>query len=220
MQHSGYATCFLLAEFIKYPAMGQEVISDLRAEGILSFMDSEALEALKYHGTFGEYGPGEVIINEGERQYSLWVVLSGKLEVYVATSGKEVKIAEVSDGDCLGEVSIFEPGEASASVRVMETAVLWNLEVDQLQRFFEKLPVSGGQLMLGVAQLLSRRLRAANQQMLQSQLTPKHLSVRSAAGTATSPIRAENTESDKGSRLFGLFSGQKDKPKISTEIKK
>jgi CRP/FNR family cyclic AMP-dependent transcriptional regulator len=165
-------------------------------------------------------GREKSLLMKGSVNTASGLSLSGKLEVYVATSGKEVKIAEVSDGDCLGEVSIFEPGEASASVRVMETAVLWNLEVDQLQRFFEKLPVSGGQLMLGVAQLLSRRLRAANQQMLQSQLTPKHLSVRSAAGTATSPIRAENTESDKGSRLFGLFSGQKDKPKISTEIKK
>lgn len=200
--------------------MAQEVISDLQATGILSFMDEEALEALKYHGSFGEYGPGEVIINEGERQYSLWIVISGKLEVYITSSGKEVKVAEISDGDCLGEVSIFEPGEASASVRVTETAVLWNLEVDQLQRYFEKLPVAGGQLMLGIAQLLSRRLRSANQQMLQSQLTPKHLSVRSSAGTAPSPLRAENVSPEKSAGLFGLFGNKESKPKISTQIKK
>ncbi len=201
--------------------MAGEVISDLKAEGILSFMDDEALEALKYHGTFGEYGPGEVIIKEGERQYSLWIVIGGKLEVFIAASGKEVKVAEISDGDCLGEVSIFEPGESSASVRVVETSVLWNLEVDQLQRYFEKLPVAGGQLMLGIAQLLSRRLRSANQQMLQSQLTPKHLSVRSAAGAAPSPIRADNIEpAEKSAGLFGLFGNKETKPKISTEIRK
>lgn len=201
--------------------MGDEVISDLKAVGILSFLDEEALEALKYHGTFGEYGTGEVIIHEGERQYSLWVVLSGKLEVFVETSGKEVKIAEISEGDCLGEVSIFEPGEASASVRVVETAVLWNLEVEQLQRYFEKLPVAGGQLMLGIAQLLSRRLRSSNQQILQNQMTPKHLSVRSGTGLAA-PIKAETVEHDKATGgLFGLFGGdKKDKPKISTQIKK
>jgi len=201
--------------------MGEEVISDLKPIGILSFLDEEALEALKYHGTFGEYGPGEVLIHEGERQFSLWVVLSGKLEVFVETSGKEVKIAEISGGDCLGEVSIFEPGEASASVRVVETAVLWNLEVEQLQRFFEKLPVAGGQLMLGIAQLLSRRLRSSNQQILQNQMTPKHLSVRSGTGPAA-PIKAETVEHDKApGGLFGLFGGdKKDKPKISTQIKK
>ncbi|MEO0453476.1 MAG: cyclic nucleotide-binding domain-containing protein [Verrucomicrobiota bacterium] len=203
--------------------MSGEVISDLTPIGILSFLDQESLEALKYHGTFGEYGPGEVIINEGERQYSLWYVISGTMEVYITTSAKEVKVAEIGPGDCLGEVSVFEPGEASASVRVMETAVLWNLDVSQLQTFFEKLPIAGGQLMLGIAQLLSRRLRDANQQIMQNQLTPKHLSVRSSTG-APAPIKADtvNTPEKGGSGLFGLFGGAsaKDKPKISTEIKK
>ncbi|NJL19549.1 MAG: cyclic nucleotide-binding domain-containing protein [Bdellovibrionaceae bacterium] len=87
-----------------------EVTTDLRAHGILSFLDTQSLEALKYHGVFGEYGPGEIIIKEGERQQSLFVVISGKLEVLMMHADKEVLLCEIEEGDCLGEVSILNRG--------------------------------------------------------------------------------------------------------------
>jgi CRP/FNR family transcriptional regulator, cyclic AMP receptor protein len=193
-----------------------EVVTELRPCGILSFLDEQSLEALKYHGVFGEYGPGEVIIREGESQHFLFVVISGRLEVLMVHGGKEVLLGEIEEGDCLGEVSIFEPGEASATVRVVETAVLWSLEVDQLQDFFEKLPVAGGQLLLGITQLMARRLRHANQQILANRITPKHLSCRSAR---MEPIKAGSLHDDKKGIISGLF-GSKHKPTIPTQIKR
>ncbi|MEM6820544.1 MAG: cyclic nucleotide-binding domain-containing protein, partial [Verrucomicrobiota bacterium] len=174
-----------------------EVIADLTPTGILSYVDQENLEALKFHGNFGEYGPGEVIIQEGVRQYNLFILISGSCDVLLgAGSAQETVVGELGPGDCIGEVSILEPGEATATVRVREVSVLWSLDVEQLQRFFEKLPIAGGQLMLGIAQLLCSRLRTANQTIVSNKLTPQHLGVRS--GRFAEQIRAANIEEQKG----------------------
>ncbi|MGF1678567.1 MAG: Crp/Fnr family transcriptional regulator [Candidatus Methylacidiphilales bacterium] len=196
-----------------------EVIADLHPTGILSYIDPENLEVLKFHGEFGEYGPGEVLVQEGIRQYHLYIVIAGCCEVLVGSGDQEVLLGEIGPGDCVGEVSILEPGEATATVRVRETSVLWKLDVEQLQRYFEKLPVAGGQLMLGIAQLLCKRLRSANQTILTNKLTPKHLSIRS--GRMVEPIRAENVaKEEKGGLFAGLLGKKEQKPKISTAIKK
>jgi CRP-like cAMP-binding protein len=195
---------------------------DLIPVGILGYISPGDLQTLKFYGTFGEFGSGEIVVDQGAAQTCLYVVISGILEVIIVGSGKEVRLGEIGAGDCIGEVSVFEPGVASASVRVVETAVLWSLDVQSLQTYFEQLPVAGGQLILGIAQLLSKRLRQANQTILSNQISPVHLSVRS--GSMREPIKASNTESKENAKggLFGGFLGSKKDtaPKISTQIKK
>ncbi len=198
-----------------------EIIADLTPVGILGYIGPEDLEALKYHGEFGEYGHGEIIVEEGVRQYHLYIVVSGTCQIVLGKEGSEMVLGEIGPGDCIGEVSILEPGEATATVRVNGTAVLWKLDVEQLQRFFEKLPVAAGQLMLGISQILCKRLRAANQTILLNKLTPKHLGVRS--GRVNEPIRPNEVNNDKPASggLFSNLMGKKEKKStISTEIRK
>lgn len=196
--------------------------ADLVQSGILGHIAAPDLETLKFYGVFGEFGVGEVVVEQGVQQTCLYVVISGILEVVLTGSSKEVKLGEMSTGDCIGEVSIFEPGLASATVRVLETSVLWSLDVQSLQSYFEQLPVAGGQLMLGIAQLLSKRLRHANQTILSHQISPVHLAVR--AGAIREPIKASNSaaKDKEGGGLFGGLLGSKKStaPKISTQIKK
>lgn len=199
----------------------KEIIAELKPEGILRHVASEDLEALKFYGVFGEYGKGEVVIKEGAEQDQLYIVISGKLEVVIHQGGEDVVLGIIEDGDCIGEISIFEPGTASATVRVLETAVLWHLDVNSLQSFFEQSPVGGGQVMLGIAQLLTKRLRQANQALVAQKLLPKHLAVRS--GKVMPPIKPENfgkPEEEKPG-LLGIFKSRKNPPSptISTEIK-
>lgn len=178
-----------------------DLIADLTPVGILAFLKPDELEALKFYGVFGEYGPGEVVLREGLLQDRLYYVVSGKLRVSVSRAGSEFTLGEVQAGDCLGEVSIFEPGTASATVTVVETSVLWHLDIGALQEFFIALPSAGGQLLVGIAQLLCRRLRAANQEIAKSHRSPTFLGVR--AGGLKAPIRFDNVQLNK--RRSGFF---------------
>lgn len=195
-----------------------EVYATLQPTGILSFMSIEDLETMKFYGTFGEYGAGEVIIEQEQKSQVLHIVVAGTLEVIVSAMGKQVKVGEIGPGDCVGEVSILEPGPASATVRVMETAVLWSIDVAQLQQFFEALPSGAAQLLLGISSLLCKRLRHANQTIIENRILPGHLGVR--CGLVREPIKAETLRGEKGGLLGGLLGGKKDKPKLSTQIKR
>jgi len=197
-----------------------EIIADLRSIGILAYISPEDLESLKYHGEFGEYGEGEVVVEEGIRQYNLYVIISGSCEIILGKGENEIILSEIGPWDCIGEISILEPGDATATVRVKSTAILWKLDVAQLQRFFEKRPVAAGQLMLGIAQLLCKRMRGANQTILSNKLIPRHLGVRS--GKMFEPIRP--SKADDKHETGGLFSsiiGKKEKKSgISKSIKR
>jgi len=205
------------ADFLNEAMAEEEIIADLMPMGILSYITPEDLETLKYYGIFGEYGAGELIVRAGEDQKNLYVIVSGLLEVFICSGGTEVKLGEIAAGDCIGEVAVFDPDVASASVRVLQTAVLWSLDIEALQGFFEQLPVAGGQLLLGIAQLLSRRLRHANHVVVESRLLPKHLSVRCSEMPET--IKACNLKQDKAKGLGGLF-GKKVPGKFVPKIRK
>jgi CRP/FNR family cyclic AMP-dependent transcriptional regulator len=183
----------------------QQRIAELRAEGILTHVSPEDLETLKFYGVFGEYAPGEIVIQEGIQQDNLYYVVEGKLDVFNTAGGSEVMLGTIGQGDCIGEVSIFEPGPASATVRVVDIAILWHLDVNSLQSFFEQIPTAGGQVMLGIAQLLSKRLRQANQAIIANRLTPKHLAVRSGRMTMPITVQTVGEGEEKSTGLFGIF---------------
>lgn len=203
----------------------EPVLAELRPIGILSYISPEFLEPLKYHGVFAEYQPGEIVVEENVQQQKLFFVISGRLEVFITKAGKEVIVGSINPGDCIGEVSIFEPGNASATVRCVDTCVLWYMDVESLQSFFEKLPVAGGQLMLGIAQLLSKRLKQVNEDAARAKTMP-YVAVRS----GRSPISYEqlatgkaNTSDKDADGFFSLFKKKKsdedNNPKIRTDIK-
>lgn len=204
----------------------KELVAELRQVGILSHLSPEDLETLKFYGVFGEYGPGEVVVQEGTDQNQLYIIIAGALEVAIHSGGEDVVLGSIGTGDCIGEVSIFEPGQASATVRVVEKSILWHLDVNALQNFFEQMPTAGGQLMMGIAQLLTKRLRQANQAIVANRLLPKHLSVRSGKmdpiSTKTLGIKTKDEKESK-SLLGGLFKGKQppapEAPKIPTEIR-
>lgn len=171
-----------------------DIVAELRPEGIFSHVHAADLEPLKFYGTFSEHQPGEVVIQEGEMQDKLYYIVHGSAQVVVKHSGVETLLGTIGNGDSFGEISIFEPGATSATVRIVEFTVLWSIDVNSLQSFFEKIPAAGGQLMLGLAQLLSKRLRNANRAIIEARILPKHLAVRS--GKTSMPITAETVAND------------------------
>ncbi|MDX6765195.1 MAG: cyclic nucleotide-binding domain-containing protein [Candidatus Methylacidiphilales bacterium] len=200
--------------------MGEpEIIADLTQTGILQYIGYSDLEALKFYGAFGEYGEGEVIITQDQPNDRLYIVVHGALDVLVSHQGKDTKVGEISTGDSIGEVAILEPGEASATVVVRERAILWSMDVEALQQYFEAVPVGGAYLLLGISRLLCRRLRHANQTIIENRIIPGHLGVRS--GLIREPIKADNVNSKGGKGLLGgLLGGKKEEPKFNPKVKR
>jgi len=168
------------------------------------------------YGRYDKVAPGTVIIKEGEGQDRFYVVVAGKLAISALASGQEVPLSVAEVGECIGEVSLLEPGAASATVKVVEPATLWSMNLDDLRNYLGEHAGGGGALLMGMASCLSQRLRQANQLIAKHRVVP----VETLPAGRERAITAENTPVQVGffDRLKKSMGGEK-KVRISTEIK-
>jgi CRP/FNR family cyclic AMP-dependent transcriptional regulator len=101
-----------------------------------------------------------VIINEGDDTSSFYIILKGRVKVYLTDdNGKEVVLNIQGQGEYLGEVALLDESPRSASVLTMEDS---QFAVLNRQSFIECISESP-QLSLKVMQGLTRRLRALSE---------------------------------------------------------
>jgi CRP-like cAMP-binding protein len=120
-------------------------------------------DLLSSYGEFFPGHPGNVIIEEGAMQTEVFVVVSGKLEVRARQEdGSEILLAQVGPGETLGEISLFDPGPAAATVTATEFSQLWRIADEDLIHFMQENPGAGNVLLRTLASILAQRLRQMN----------------------------------------------------------
>ena len=88
-------------------------------------IDETALRALAPHGTARAYARNTIVVSEGDDTNSLYVVLSGRVKVFVSgEDGREVVIRAMGVGDYFGEL-VLDGGPRSASVITLEACRLF-----------------------------------------------------------------------------------------------
>ena len=120
-------------------------------------------DLLSSYGEFFPGHPGNVIIEEGSLQDNVFVVISGRLEVRAKQEdGSEIVLAQVGPGETLGEISLFVPGPAAATVTAAEFSQLWRIADADLMEFMQENPGAGNVLLRTLASILAQRLRQMN----------------------------------------------------------
>src|SRR5476649_2028301 len=129
----------------------------------IGHLKADDRDLLSSYGEFFPGHPGNVIIEEGAMQTEVFVVISGKLEVRAKQDdGSEVLLAQVGPGETLGEISLFSPGPAAATVTAVEFSQLWRIADSSLIEFMEENPGAGNVLLRTIASILAQRLRQMN----------------------------------------------------------
>ena len=100
---------------------------------------------------------GEFLMMEGEVGKVAYVILSGRVEVFKIMDDIKIKLVELSDGDCVGEMAMISDAPRSASVIALEDTTVIVITKDLIKRGLDKLPP----WMAGVVRALVDRLRAA-----------------------------------------------------------
>lgn len=137
----------------------------LPAVGPLSRLGAEDRSMLASYGHFQYFETAAQIIRQGEPQNCLYLVLSGTLHARRTEEGRDVLVGEIRTGESIGEVSIFDPSTASASVFAVGPVQLWKLDASALADYLGLYPIQGVSLLEGLATILARRLRAVNDKL-------------------------------------------------------
>lgn len=128
---------------------------------VFKFLSDDEYQALLQACERKIYKPGETLIQAGQQQTNMYIIVKGDVKVQRDHGeGFSIEIARHGPGEVLGDMSFIEGQAASASVLAAEEEVLaFVISHDHLHRLSQTNPVFYGHFYQSLADILSRRLR-------------------------------------------------------------
>ncbi|MEN9923539.1 MAG: hypothetical protein RIS09_1053 [Actinomycetota bacterium] len=123
---------------------------------LFAALDAEAADSLK--ASMKEYRArrGDVIFVEGEPGDTLFVIAEGKVTLgHSAKDGRESLLAVLGPGEMFGELSVFDPGNRTATATALTDVSVMGLSREVLRNWLIARP----EVSLKLFQALAQRLR-------------------------------------------------------------
>lgn len=86
------------------------------------------------------FEPGEIVIKEGTKGTSAFIVLSGAVEVLKRSGDRDIPVATLGEGQVFGEMGLIEDHPRSASVKAMTDLRLRVISREGFNELLQKKP--------------------------------------------------------------------------------
>lgn len=122
-----------------------------------------SIEELRKLGKIMAFNPDEYLFYQGEIEHFAYLILKGKVSVVLdsAYDGSQLVLAEIGEGDMVGEMAILDNQPRSASVKALEPVVALRLEEESFLKFLKMNPKYGK----GLLRSLSQRIKATSEKV-------------------------------------------------------
>jgi CRP/FNR family cyclic AMP-dependent transcriptional regulator len=119
-------------------------------------LDVIDLRDFAQHAVTRTFPKNTVVVSEGDRTDSLYIIVSGKVKIYVSDeTGKEIVLNESGPGEYFGEM-VLDEGPRSASVMTLEPTRFLVVPKEDFREFLAKSP----DFSLHLIRKLIKRVRA------------------------------------------------------------
>jgi CRP/FNR family cyclic AMP-dependent transcriptional regulator len=125
----------------------------LKAVNIFSTLSGEDLANVGLIALELHRGPGDEIIREGDVDDSLYVIVAGRVSVVKGTR----TLAELGEGEVVGELALLDPAPRGATVRALTDVVFLRIDAGPLFQIMQE----RHEIARAVMRVLARRLRLA-----------------------------------------------------------
>lgn len=123
---------------------------------IFSGLSDCELAAIERHAVSRAYPKNSVIINEGDTTDSLYIILNGKVKVFLSDeNGREIIINSHGPGEYFGELALIDDAERSASVITLEKSTFSVISKNDFKQVLSGHP----EIAISVIKDLTRRVR-------------------------------------------------------------
>ncbi len=107
------------------------------------------------------FRPGEVIFKQGDTAEHMFIIQSGKVEIYVSTPQGDKSFAVLGPGEFFGEMAIIDKGTRSAAARAVDDTRVIMLD----EKTFDVHVQSNPTIVRKILKNMSIRLRETNAQV-------------------------------------------------------
>lgn len=140
--------------------------TQLRAVAFLRPLSDEELTAFANLLTARTFAPKERIIEEGTPVHALYLVCDGVVHVRRLAQKREMLLGRLGVGGFFGEINLFDPGLATASIYAMKPTLVAFVDYGSLREFMTNHPAAGYKMVSAMMTELSRRLRQTSARLV------------------------------------------------------
>lgn len=145
-------------------AGGRDALAKLDAlKGMFLFRDLDMSELARVleSSVLRRSEAGDMLIREGSREHSLYLILDGELEVIK----NGVVLARFGKGGHVGEMALVSGAPRSASVRAARPTRFLEIRREQWEGLLHRVPATGVKLLSALSEELSNRLARMNERV-------------------------------------------------------
>lgn len=118
-----------------------------------------------------QYKAGDVVFSEGDEDNSLYVIITGEFEIFSTTeTGEPLRFFCAGQGLIFGEMAFLDTQPRSATIVATQDSEAFRFTRSDFDELMQVNTLTAVRFMMGVAEILSRRMRGANQRI-------KHFSI-------------------------------------------
>lgn len=140
----------------------------LRTVSILRDLSEEELASFRSLLTLQEVKARERVIEEGTPVRHFYLVCDGTVHIRRLAQKREMLLGRLGSGSFFGEINLFDPGVATASIYAMAQTQLAVTSHASLREFMASNPATGYKIVSAFMTELARRFRQANTRLVQS----------------------------------------------------
>lgn len=138
----------------------------LRNVSILRKLSEEELRAFCDLLLVREVKPKERIIEEGTPVKNFSIVMEGVVHIRRMANKREMLLGRLGPGGFFGEINLFDPGVATASIYAMKTTKLAYIDYEALHQFMEGNCATGYKIASSMMTEMARRLRQTSARLV------------------------------------------------------
>lgn len=139
--------------------------SQVKRVGLLQDFSDEDVAALLRCAGHRVFKKDEEVLQQGQRNASLFLVQEGLLHVRRRMKEREILLGRLEPGNFFGEITLFNPGPTTAAVRGISNGDLLILRRDQFDDFLSLRPHAGLQMVSRILAEMANRLRQTDERL-------------------------------------------------------
>lgn len=151
--------------------------SDISRMSLFRGFNESFIQLLDLFFREANYKAGTVLVHEGQLQHQFYMVVAGEVEVSRLVNGVSKRLDSLPAGQYFGEMNLFDPGVATASVTALTPVRTLEISNDKFRSFISHKPELAADFTFQLAETIVKRYRTSTDLLTEELARPEKLNL-------------------------------------------